>query len=51
MQADMDKYVALVREAGRSILMPFQREVDALNAATAVRIPSLEEYFIKHGGS
>jgi DNA polymerase elongation subunit (family B) len=49
--ADMDKYVALVREAGRSILMPFQREVDALNAATAVRIPSLEEYFIKHGGS
>ena len=49
--ADMDKYVALVREAGRSILMPFQREVDAFNAATAVRIPSLEEFFIKHGGS
>jgi DNA polymerase elongation subunit (family B) len=45
--ADVDKYVALVREAGRSVLMPFKMELD--DARATARTSRLEEFFIQGG--
>jgi DNA polymerase elongation subunit (family B) len=44
-EVDTEKYCQLVREAGRSVLMPFQTQVDAVEAEGRPRTQLLDGFF------
>ncbi|UCD43773.1 MAG: hypothetical protein JSV27_06350 [Candidatus Bathyarchaeota archaeon] len=44
-EVDAEKYCQLVREAGRSILMPFEAEVNAIEAEARPKTPLLDAFF------